>query len=283
MLDPNLIMYAGTVRALSFADQLKAAALTGCGAISTGPFEYLNWIGKGLGPKDLLAMAADAGVRITHLDPFVRWVPDWLPAGAGDFLPVAVFDFDADAFFRTAEALEARSFTAVGVFPDGRYSLAEIVDHFGALCERSARHDIHVNLEFVPLFSGIPDLDMAWEIVRQVNAPNSGIMLDFYHFTRSGSSEDLLRAIPGKWITSVQIDDAVGSLPEGVSMAEDTLGGRLVPGEGDFRVREIAAILNETGGMNNYGPEIFSAAFDRLDAETIAAHCRRGIDFVMGR
>lgn len=280
-LDDNIVMYNGTVRALSFADQVKAAALAGCGAISTGPFEYLNWLGKGLGPRDLLTIAADHGVRITHLDPFVRWVPDWLPEGVGAFFPAAVLDFDADAFFRMAEALDIRSFSAVGTFPEGRYGHSELADHFGALCERAARYGLRVDLEFVP-FWGIVDLAAAWKLVGDVAAPNSGIMLDCWHYTRSRSDDELLRTIPGRWITGVQLDDGDAELPDGVSITEDTIMRRRPPGEGEFRVREIVGILKETGGLNNYGPEIFSAEFDGLDAETIADRCRKGIDWALG-
>ena len=49
---------------------------------------------------------------------------------------------------------------------------------------------------------------------------------------------------------------------------------RRMPGEGEFRVRETLAVLKQTGGLNNVGPEVFSPDIDALSAEEIAARCR---------
>ena len=47
---------------------LRAVAIARWEALSVTPSDYTAW---------LKAMADDAGVRITHLDPFVRWVYQW--------------------------------------------------------------------------------------------------------------------------------------------------------------------------------------------------------------
>jgi len=272
-------MYHGTVRSLPLAEQLRAAALAGCSSLTTGPREYLNWLMNGISTRDIRAMAADMDVRYDHLDPFVRWMPNWQPADPN--IPLSALNYDEDDFFRMAEALEAVSFSVVAACPQGANSMNELIDSFGRLCQRSARYGLRCDLEFVAFFGGVPDLASAWQIVTAVNADNSGILFDFWHYNRGQADDALLKTIPGRWITGVQLSDATAQLPSGMTELEDTIFHRRVPGQGEFRVREIVAILREIGGLNNVGPEIFSAAFDELDAETIAAQCRDGVEWAL--
>jgi len=58
------IMWNGSVRALPLKEQLRAAVITGCEALSVTPSDYNKWLGTSLSTLDMLAMADDAGVRI---------------------------------------------------------------------------------------------------------------------------------------------------------------------------------------------------------------------------
>jgi len=117
------IMWNGTVRALPLKQQLEAARIAGCDVLALTPSDYVRWLGSGTSTRDMKAMASDAGVRLAHLDPFVRWVDRWQP-DLPDF-PTDAISFDADDFFRFAAALEVESFTAWGGFPSGRYGEPE--------------------------------------------------------------------------------------------------------------------------------------------------------------
>lgn len=277
-LPADQVMYHNTVRKLPLQERLRAASLAKCASLTMESRHYFHLLSTGVSTKDILAMADDAGVRIDHLDPFCRWLPKWEPDLQG--LPLTMFNSEEDDFFRIVDALAIRSVSIVGVFPEGVNELNELIDNFGAFCLRAAAHDLRCDLEFIP-FWGIPDLEMAWEIVRAVNAPNSGILLDFWHYTRSHSKDELLRAIPGRWITGVQVDDGDAELAPGVDMVDDTVNRRVPPGEGGFRVREIVSILREIGGLNRCGPEIISAAFDTMSAEEIAAKCRESMSWAL--
>jgi sugar phosphate isomerase/epimerase len=208
------IMWNGTVRALPLRERLRAAALAGCEVLSVTPSDYLAWLGESLSTRDMKAMAQDAGVRLTHLDPFVRWTGQWRPDLPGESFPTEAISFDADDFFRMAGALEVESFTAWGGFPGGHYGVPELVDAFGALCQRAAVEGLRCDLEFIPVF-GIPDLGTARKIVNGAAAANSGIVLDLWHYIRGGRDDSLLRARPCGRITGVQLCDATAQVPEG--------------------------------------------------------------------
>jgi hypothetical protein len=158
------IMWNGTVRALPLQEQLRAAAIAGCQSLSVTPSDYTRWLGTSISTNDMLAMTKDAGVRITHLDPFVRWVDQWMPDLPGEKFPTDSIAFDSDDFFRMAAALRVESFTAWGGFPAGRYQTPQLIDAFGALCQRAGHEGLRCDLEFIPVF-GIRDLKTAWQMV----------------------------------------------------------------------------------------------------------------------
>jgi 4-hydroxyphenylpyruvate dioxygenase len=261
-------MWNGTVRALPLRDQLKAAASARCEILTITPSDYNKWLGASISTRDMLLMAADAGVRLAHLDPFVRWTDEWRPQIPGEDFPADIVGFDADDFFRMAGALEVSSFTAWGGFHTGSYSINRLVDAFGSLCSRAEKEGLRCDLEFIPVF-GVPDLRTAWKVVRGAGAANSGIVFDFWHYMRSGRDDDLLRSIPGDLISAVQLCDATAQVPEGISLAMDGLNNRRAPGEGDFPINEIMDALRSIGGLNNVGLEIFSPQFDRMTADEI--------------
>ena len=174
------------------------------------------------------------------------------------------------------------SFTAWAGFPAGHYELPQLIDAFGALCERAATEGLRCDLEFIPVF-GIPDLKTGWAIVDGAGASNSGIVLDMWHYMRGGRDDALLASIPGDKITAVQLCDATAEVPKGMSLAEDGLNNRRSPGEGDFPIGEIVEVLRNSGGLNNVGLEIFSPRFDAMSAEAIGETCRRVLDETLGR
>ena len=275
--DRDFVMYHGTVRRLPFVQQVRAAALLNCGSITIGPYEYRQMTASGVSARSLSAIAADAGVRVTHLDPFVRWVSDWMPEEVSAAFPIEALNCDEDELYAIANALELRSFTVAACFPPGRMPISGLVDAFGALCDRAARHGLRCDMEFVP-FSAIVDLDVAWKIVRGAGADNGGIMFDFWHYMYSHSSPELLRSIPGERITGVQINDGDAVPPAGMSFIDAALSRRKPLGEGSFPIAEILAVLHDIGGLNRVGPEIFATEFDSLSAQEIAARCRPSLD-----
>ena len=270
-------MWQGTVRSLPLREQLKAAALAGCEALSVTPFGYSRWRADGLGARDIRVMADEAGIQLFHLDPFIRWVDDWRPDASHIAFPYEALDFNEEQFFGFAEALEVESFSAWAAFPPERFSINEIIDAFGGLCERAAQRGFRCALEFLPMY-GLPDLATAWRVVEAVDASNSGIVFDIWHYSRGTPDDALLRQIPGDRIAAVQLCDATTLPASGLSLSADGQTRRLFPGEGDFRIAEIVAILRDTGALRTVGLEIFSTELDALDVDAIGIACRDGLD-----
>jgi sugar phosphate isomerase/epimerase len=268
----NYLLWQGTIRQLSLADQLRVARETGFGKISVTPFHLRKWMAEGLQPATMLAMARDAGVRLSHLDPLTRWAPKWFPTNVpADFVPF--LGTEEDYFYRMAEEFEVESMSAICTFPAGTVNAPQLTEAFAVACDKAAAIGIRCDLEFIP-FWGLFDLNMAWHVVRDADRPNSGIVFDYWHFMRGNPDLDLLATIPGDRISAVQLADATLTFPEDRSPVDDCLNWRVPCGDGEFPVTEITAVLAGIGGLNNIGPEIFSAKFDQMSADAIIASIR---------
>lgn len=102
-------------------------------------------------------------------------------------------------------------------------------------------------------------------MVQRAGRTNGGLVLDSWHFFRSGSTLAQLQQVPGERIYAVQLSD--GPAIPASDLAEESSTGRLLPGEGDFDLPELMATLRDIGGLGSVGPEVFSLRIWQLPAE----------------
>lgn len=261
------ILWLANVRRLPFREQVAAAAQGGYGWLTTSPSDYDRARVSGLSDRDLRAIAADSGIRLTALDPMTSWVPEWQPAEMDEAVR-AYIERTPDDFFRIAEALGVDSIHAVGTFPEGRYPVEYLTERYATLCDRAAEHGLRCTIEAIPHW-GITKLRTVWEIVAGANRTNSGIVFDTWHYIRGGREDNLLRSLPPGAITTVQVADGTAELPPGRSLIEDCVFHRVPVGEGQMPIAEILNLLAAGGHLTSVGPEIFSAELDTLPADRI--------------
>lgn len=256
--DGDLCLWAGSVQRLGFDERIEAAHAGGFDSTSLFPYEVHRARAEGIGDAELRARFEDGGVRVAVIDPLARWLPTW--TSPGDLPPddPAYGDLGPDDVFAMAVAFGADLISVLALY-DPPVTAAVGGPAFAALCDRAAAHGLRLQLEFIP-GTGIHDLTAAWEIVRAANRPNGGILLDTWHFFRSGSSFELLEELPAERIFGLQIEDAPAAPP--ADPAHESLHGRLLPGDGELDLRRfLAAVGDKVPALT--GPEVFS---DRLGA-----------------
>ena len=129
----------------------------------------------------------------------------------------------------------------IGQLPDP--SRDRKIGRFAALCDLAKPLGLTVDLEF-PSWTETPDLAEAVHVMRAVNRPNAGILIDLLHFARSGSSVEELGKLPRSWFRFAHVCDAAAEIPatrEG--LIHTARAERLFPGEGGIDVRGILAAL----------------------------------------
>ena len=183
--------------------------------------------------------------------------------------------FSVDEALRMSEALGIVSMTAIASSTSA-VTVDELVERFGALCDRAADIGALVHLEFIPM-TPITDVATAWRIVREADRPNGGILFDTWHFFRGSADFDALEAVPGERILAVQVDDAH---PEVTGSLWDDTQQRLLPGDGCFDLPRVLRTLVRIGGLRLVGPEVISpdtAAMPAADAARVAGERVRAL------
>lgn len=261
----DTFFWAGTLLPGTLEQRIEAAQAGGFKRLSLFPSDYRRARERGMRDADILALHEQAGVRLTTVDPYTRWLPRWTPPPSAPRDRLEWISAEEDEIFAIAETLELETITVTEAFGT-RYELDELIEAFAAVCDRAARSGVRVHLEFTP-FSGIPDLVIAWSVVHGADRANGGLAFDTWHYLRGTRDDSLLEQIPGDRIFVVQIDDAAAE-PVG-SLMNDTLRHRLMPGDGDFDLAGVLPILARKEGIGPPGIEVLSEELWRLPPSEI--------------
>jgi sugar phosphate isomerase/epimerase len=277
----DLVLCSGTLpRGTPFAERVSAAAAAGFAGISLWGRDCAAARAEGLTEVDMARMIADHGLAVGEMDP-AWW---WLPGASEIHIPPEldsedVFRFGEAELFAMAEALGARSLNAVDVFGGG-WDIDAAAEAFAGLCVRAAEHDLLVHIEWLP-WSRIPDLRTALAVVRLADQPNGGLNVDAWHLVRSGADVDELRAVPGRLIMGIQLDD--GPIEPEPDLVEATLHERALPGDGQFDLAGIVGALLDTGTSAPIGVEVFSDALHARPAHQAAEAAATATRSVLAR
>lgn len=247
--EEQLTLCAMTLRGAPFPARLRAAAAAGFGAIGLTLDQYRAARASGLDDQTMRAMLDDHGLHLAEVETPWDWAAPQTPGGEGDLL------------FHVLETFGCGQFNAVQFAP---HPHGPLVERFAALCARADASDVRVALEFMP-FSELRTLGDAWRLVREAAAPNAGLLLDSWHYLRSGGSPRDLAAVPPSRILSVQLNDAQ---PEpGDDLREEARHRRLPPGDGATALVRLLRRHRVTARMS---VEIWSDELERLAPDTAA-------------
>ncbi|MDD1022968.1 sugar phosphate isomerase/epimerase [Pseudomonas sp. TNT2022 ID1048] len=172
--------------------------------------------------RQTLARLRDTGVRVLDVE-ILRLKPQ-----------TRVRDFEAvlavGAEFAASELLVA------GNDPDE----ARMTDNFAALCDLARQYGLHPHLEFMP-WTDARNLEQALRVVENAGRDNGCVLVDAFHFDRSGSRlEDLAKVDPAR-LRYAQLCDVAGPRPDDMQeILRQARNERRFPGEGDC---DLAGLL----------------------------------------
>jgi sugar phosphate isomerase/epimerase len=263
----DLVLCSGTLpREVPVRERVDAAVAGGFAGLSLWGRDYRSARRDGLEDPDIRALLVDNALEVAELD--LAWW--WLPGASDVHIPETLdteelFAYDEAELFRIADAVGARSLNAIDVF-GGDWTVAAAAAAFAGLCDRAAEHGLLVHVEFLP-WSRIPDVGSAWEIVRRADRPNGGVLVDAWHYFRSGGDDAALRAVPGDRVLALQLDD--GPVAPEPDLPAASLHDRVLPGAGEFDLRRLVRTLREIGAVAPIGVEVFSDELHALEPSSI--------------
>jgi sugar phosphate isomerase/epimerase len=260
----DLVFWPACVRLKPFKDHVKAAAIGGFDSISMSWDVIQDEMANGQTVRDIRMFADDAGIALRHFDCLTDWAPVRLPP---DNDPGACkrMDISVEQALDLFGELGTETVTVVGAYEPDSVPLDQLISGFGAFCDRAAQQMLWVDVEYMP-FYGVQSLDAAWEIVGGAARPNSGILIDVWHFAKCGGCIAALEAIPGHHLRSIQLSDGFYQ-QRGANMFEDTVSHRAFPLEGEMPVREVLQALLAKGNLYHIGTEVFSEEANAMTAE----------------
>lgn len=142
----------------------------------------------------------------------------------------------AAADLDTMAELGVTRINTVSMDPD----LGRTLDEFGTLADLARARGMETTIEFAPSLA-LRNLDDALAVVHQIGRPDFRLLIDTMHLVRAGNTASELAAIDPALIGYVQLSDNT-IRQRGSVYRQDTID-RMVPGEGEFPLREILAAL----------------------------------------
>jgi 2-keto-myo-inositol isomerase len=119
-------------------------------------------------------------------------------------------------------------------------------------------------------------LDLADEIVQNVNRRNIGLVIDAFHFYAGGSTIRMIEALDPKRLFIFHIDDA-----EKLPREKLTDAHRLLPGLGVLPLKEIIAAFRQIGYDANASVEIFRPEYWERDPFELAREAKAAVEAVL--
>lgn len=270
MMRAGLVLAAGTVQSTPFLERLEPARAAGFTEVSMFAADFEAMAERGIDAAEIRARVSDAGLGISEVEIVGNWLPgEPRKRGMPAWLIGLLQRMTPERVVEIAAAVGARGIT-VGDMLDPDCDLGAAAAAFARVCACADQASLHVALEFIPT-GRVATLDQGWEVVRRAGSRNGGLLVDSWHFFRSGSSLEQLASIPGEAIVSVQIGDAPAAVEADLdhAMSHD----RLLPGEGDLDLPGFLRALAQTGSRAPIAVEVFSDALAAEPVAEVAARC----------
>ncbi|UKA58958.1 sugar phosphate isomerase/epimerase family protein [Arthrobacter sp. FW306-2-2C-D06B] len=218
-----------------------------------------GWAGFGLAYDDLVAardtigfsglknLIDQAGFRHVEVELLTNWWDDSL---SHEWMPQ--FELLLDA----AETLGARFIKIGTAFGEPLDDLDFLVEPLRRLATEASKRGTRIALEPMP-FSMVGSMPAAAELMRSVDMPECGLVVDYWHVFRAGTSlEELSRSLTAEQIFGVELNDADAEIKG--TLFEDTRDNRRLCGEGDQDVPGFIKTLQAIGFKGPWGVEILS-------------------------
>lgn len=225
-------------------DRISALAATG-------------WSGLGLVTADLKAIHASIGfdtlremIRAQGLEHVeVELLSGW-------WEPRSVWQEDFQFLLEAARALDASFIKAGTAFGEPAPNLGFLVAPLRDLAKEAAANGTRIALEPVA-FTQVNSVPRAADLVREVDHPACGLLVDFWHVFRTGTAlAELRESLTADQVFGVELCDAENEVTG--NLFEDTRDNRKYCGQGSQDVAGFIATMRDIGFDGPWGVEIIS-------------------------
>jgi 4-hydroxyphenylpyruvate dioxygenase len=154
---------------------------------------------------------------------------------------------------------------------------SQMVDDLAELGERAAKRKMRIGYEALAWGRHVNDHRDAWALVRDVDHPNIGLILDSFHSLSRKVPSSSIGDIHADKLFFVQVADAPTLDMDYLSWSRHF---RCMPGQGDFALAEWAEAIHRIGYDGWWSLEIFNDRFRAGSASGVAVDGYRSLQLM---
>jgi 4-hydroxyphenylpyruvate dioxygenase len=248
--------------------KLRAVADAGFDGVEIFENDLLSFPGS---PRDVGNAIRDLGMECTLFQPFrdIEGMPPEQRARAFDRMERK---FDVMAELGTDLILLCSNCSPLASDDRG-----QMIDDLSELGERAAKRKMRVGYEGLAWGRHIWDHRDAWSLVRDVDHPNIGLILDSFHSLSRKVPSASIGDIRAEKLFLVQVADAPVLDMDYLSWSRHF---RNMPGQGDFPLTDWAEAIHRIGYDGYWSLEIFNDRFRAGSASGVAIDGYRSLQLM---
>ena len=230
----------------TFEERVAAAKNAGYEGIGLRAETYVDALNEGLFDQDILNILDKYDMKVTEVEYIVQWAEEHRSYEQ---------KYKEQMCFHMCELFEVEHINC-GLMEN--YSVEYTAQKLKELCQRAGKYIIGV--EPMP-YSGLPDLEKAYAVVKESGCENAMLILDTWHWVRADQSYDILTKEMAKKVVSIQINDAYERPYAASILRDESMHDRLAPGTGAKDTAGFVKMIKEAGvSPKAVGVEVISDA-----------------------
>ena len=262
---PNLTSIATVSISGSLPEKLEAAAQIGFEAVEIFENDLLTFDGT---PREIRELASNLGLEICIFQPFRDF----------EALPEPMRGRNMDRAERKFDLMQALgsdlvlvcSNTQPATIGDPARAAADLAE----MAERAARRGLRVGFEALAWGRHTNRWRQAWDIVKAVDHPALGLILDSFHTLCLGDTLDGLEEVPADKLMFLQLADAPLLSMDVLSWSRHY---RNFPGQGQLAVTPFLRKVLDCGYTGPVSLEIFNDDFRAMPSRITARDALRSL------
>ena len=217
-----------------FEERVKAAKEAGYDGIGLRAETYVDALNEGLHDEDILAILEKYDMKVTEVEYIVQWAED-----ARSYEQ----KYKEQMCFHMCELFNVGHINC-GLMED--YSVEHTAQKLKELCQRAGK--LVIGVEPMP-YSGIPNMEKGWAVVKGSGCDNAKLIMDTWHWVRANQPIDLdvIKDIPADKIVSIQINDAYERPYADSILRDESMHDRLAPGTGAKDTAGFVKMIKDAG------------------------------------
>ena len=217
-----------------FEERVKAAKEAGYDGIGLRAETYVDALNEGLHDEDILAILEKYDMKVTEVEYIVQWAENSRSYEQ---------KYKEQMCFHMCELFNVGHINC-GLMED--YSVEHTAQKLKELCQRAGK--LVIGVEPMP-YSGIPNMEKGWAVVKESGCDNAKLIMDTWHWVRANQPIDLevIKDIPADKIVSIQINDAYERPYADSILRDESMHDRLAPGTGAKDTAGFVKMIKDAG------------------------------------